>query len=389
WSAHMDLLLPEGLDKQPLSAIAAKIQAAGFNCVRMNTATYMFTRLEYGNVTIPQTLDLFPVPGAKAGVARNNPGLLGVEKNVLDGLMAAVDELGKRNLMVIVDNHVSSPGWCCSNDDGNGFFGDQFFDPYEWLRGLIIMANIFKHHPAVIGISLRNELRGSRQNEAEWYKFMAEGAMAVHKENPDFLVIVSGLSYAGDLGFLHRTPLGVGNLGNKLVYEAHWYAFGNSAQKWAARTNYLCGLITNSIIDKFMFVTQGQNPFPLFLSEFGIDQRGINEADNRYISCLLATVAELDVDWSLWTFQGSYFLRQGNANFEETYGVMDFNWNQFRNPQFLSRLDMIRAINIANNQSPIYRKLFHPQSGKCLGALDGSVFLVNCKAATLWANHVD
>ena len=40
-------------------------------------------------------------------------------------MQAVVNALGEKNVMVILDNHVSTPGWCCSNDDGNGFFGDM------------------------------------------------------------------------------------------------------------------------------------------------------------------------------------------------------------------------------------------------------------------------
>lgn len=81
-----------------------------------------------------------------------------------------VRSLGERDLMVILDNHVSKPGWCCRRDDGNGFFGDAHFDPNVWLDGLTEMATMFAGVANVVGMSLRNELRGPRQNAADWYK---------------------------------------------------------------------------------------------------------------------------------------------------------------------------------------------------------------------------
>ena len=62
------------------------------------------------------------------------------------------------------------PGWCCSNTDGNGFFGDALFDPDVWVDGLTKMATMFAAVPNVVGMSLRNELRGARQNANDWYK---------------------------------------------------------------------------------------------------------------------------------------------------------------------------------------------------------------------------
>jgi hypothetical protein len=47
-------------------------------------------------------------------------------------------------MMVLVDNHVSDPKWCCDSNGGNGVFGDQHFDPKEWLDGLSNAVNSVK-----------------------------------------------------------------------------------------------------------------------------------------------------------------------------------------------------------------------------------------------------
>jgi hypothetical protein len=83
-----------------------------------------------------------------------------------------VKSLGDMDLMVILDNHVTQPGWCCSNSDGNGFFGDQYFDPDLWLMGLTKMATLFNGLTNVVGMSLRNELRGPKQNLNDWYRYI-------------------------------------------------------------------------------------------------------------------------------------------------------------------------------------------------------------------------
>lgn len=82
-----------------------------------------------------------------------------------------VASLDRNNVMMILDNQISKPGWCCSDFDGNGFFGDQYFDPDVWLKGLTIVATMFNNSTNVVGMSLRNELRGPRQNVSVWYRY--------------------------------------------------------------------------------------------------------------------------------------------------------------------------------------------------------------------------
>ncbi|PIN07243.1 Cellulase [Handroanthus impetiginosus] len=387
WVSHLQPMIAEGLEKKPLNYITRKILASGFNCVRFTWATYMFTRPDYGNLKVSESLDKFGLAVAKAGMAQNNPQFLNM--SVVEVHKAVVDGLGRNKLMVLLDNHVSQPNWCCGENDGNGFFGDANFDPAEWLEGLAIVARTYKGNSTVVAMSLRNELRGPRQNVEDWYKYMQEGANTIHKENPDFLVIISGLSYDTNLNFLKTKPFGL-NLNNKLVYEAHWYSFGTPADKWVAQTNKICGILTKSARENYLFLTTGNPSFPVFMSEFGINEEGVNEADNRYVSCFLARVAEYDVDWALWTFQGSYILREGKVNLDESYGVFDFKWDRLRNPLFIQRLQLIRQTNQALTPGrQTHYIMFHPQSGQCAQIGKANIFLAKCTAASKWGRHQD
>lgn len=147
WPSHLQPMIAEGLEKKPLNDVVKQIAALGFNCVRFTWPTYMFTRPDYGNLKVSESLDKFNLTAAKAGFARNNPEFLNA--TVVELHAAVVDELGKNNLMVVLDNHISRPGWCCSNDDGNGFFGDVDFSPDEWLQGLTAVARKYKGNAAV------------------------------------------------------------------------------------------------------------------------------------------------------------------------------------------------------------------------------------------------
>lgn len=192
-------------------------------------------------------------------------------------------------------------------------------------------------------MSMRNELRGPHQNVASWYKYMQQGAVSIHQENPDILVIFSGLSYDTNLKFLKSEPLSI-NLDNKLVFESHWYPFGQPSDKWIFQTNEYCANVTKWFMENsgFLFLTD-KNSLPLFLSEFGLDQRGENEMENRYFICLLMTMAENDIDWALWQLPGSFMLREGEVEKEDVFGMYDFKWKKLRNSTILEKLQFVQT----------------------------------------------
>lgn len=143
WAAHLEPMLAEGLEKTPLEEIVGELAKMHFNCVRLTWPTFMFTRPSYGQVQVAQTLDSLGLKNAKEGIAKNNPFIL--KMTHVQAYEAVINELGAQRIMVLLDNHISKPEWCCSNTDGNGFFGDEYFHPEEWLQGLTLVAKRFRH----------------------------------------------------------------------------------------------------------------------------------------------------------------------------------------------------------------------------------------------------
>ncbi|KAJ8526971.1 hypothetical protein K7X08_029448 [Anisodus acutangulus] len=155
-------MLPEGLDQQPVSRIARHISLMGFNCVRLTWATYMFTR--HSNLTVAQSLINNGLHDAMSGIGKKNPQLLGL--TVVEAHRAVIEELDRHGVMSVLDNQrFRSPPQTC-------------------LPNLI-----------VIGISLRNELRGPFTNQSVWYENVQKGAKTIHRANPNLLIIISGLDY--------------------------------------------------------------------------------------------------------------------------------------------------------------------------------------------------
>lgn len=192
-------------------------------------------------------------------------------------------------------------------------------------------------------MSLRNEFRGPLQNESIWYKYIEKGARTIHKANPKLLVIVSGLHYDLSFAFLKEKSLKI-NFKNKLVYEIHRYVFTAGETKlWLNQPfSKACERITQEIHKQAGFLVEGQNAAPLFVSEFGVKQVELGRADSLFLGCFLGYLAEMDLDWSLWALQGSYYIRHGLHGFDETYGMLNSNWSFIRNPDFHQKLQLIQ-----------------------------------------------
>ncbi|XP_060208312.1 glycosyl hydrolase 5 family protein-like [Lycium barbarum] len=382
WVSHLEVMLAEGLSKQPVDTISKSIKE-GFNCVRLTWPLFLFTNDSLASLTVRQNFNNLGLVESISGLQANNPNIL--DLSLLNAYQAVVASLGNNNVMVILDNHISKPGWCCSNFDGNGFFGDQYFNPDLWVQGLTKVATTFKNVTNVVGMSLRNELRGPRQNVIDWYRYMQKGAEAVHAANPDVLVILSGLYYDKDLSFLRQRPINL-TFSGKLVFEIHRYSFTDSKAWETGNPNQVCGQILNDIMSRGGFLL-GQG-YPLFVSEFGVDQRGTNVNDNRYFNCFMGLAAELDFDWALWTLVGSYYLREGVVGLNEYYGILDYNWCETRNSSFLQRISSVQSPfqGPGYNETRSHKVIFHPMTGLCVRRISllQPLELGPCSEADAW-----
>ncbi|KAJ4975007.1 hypothetical protein NE237_008181 [Protea cynaroides] len=392
WVSHLKPMLAEGLSQQPLDVISKRIISMGFNCVRLTWPTFMVTNDSLASMTVRQSFQSLGLLDSIAGIQVNNPSLL--DLSVIQAFQVVVSNLGDNNVMVILDNQVSKPLWCCNKCDGNGFFGDKYFKPDIWLEGLSAMATMFNGTSNVVAMSLRNELRGPRENTVDWYRYvytyihtyiakmiyssygsvlilhhflryMQKGAETVHAANPNVLVIFSGLNFDSDLSFLrnHQVKL---TFNGKLVFEFHWYSFTNGNIWENGNPNQVCGSKLNNVMTSAGFLLE--QGWPLFVSEFGVDQSGTNVNDNRFFNCFFGIAAELDWDWALWTLVGSYYIRQGVSGVEETYGVLNYAWNDIQNPSFLQRISTLQTPFQGPGVSNVrpYNIILHPLTGLCV-----------------------
>ncbi|ERS96619.1 glucosyll hydrolase family 5 protein/cellulase [Sporothrix schenckii 1099-18] len=358
WAGHMEVNLPEGLHKQPISFLADWIRDQGFNCVRL---TYSIDHALNPNTLVS---DAFTNAATAAGVPLTNmtamyndavavnPFMGEATTTTRDVYDAVIDALWERGVMTLLDNHVSKASWCCDLTDGNGWwdtaFGyiaanSQYFHTAEWLQGLQAMASwAYANHPGVVAMSLRNELRQllfqDTNNGDDWYDLVSEAGSLVHQANPNVLVVVGGISSATDLSSVRISRMlnTTGWLG-KHVWEWHSYSFTVTFPRILP-----CALLKDLYGGFAGFVlTQGKDyTGPLLLSEFGVGQTGgtidggLSSDDSTYLSCLTEYMESNDSDWVVWALQGSYYVRGGQTDYDETWGLLNHDWSALRNPQF-------------------------------------------------------
>ena len=213
----MELFAVDGLNKQPLDAIVATIVALGFNCVRL-----------------PFSLELLfedpPVPAIAVDPALNPdlpPGIRGMA--LLDRTIEAMTSAG---LMVVLNNHNSKAGWCCSGTSEEGIWHNSIYSVDRWYDSIRLMGRRYRNNSLVVAYDLRNEIHdvnatkltwGATDDEhTDWRVASTKGARALQEAAPNMLVVLSGLCYGYELRAMRASPPEM-LVPDKLVYTSHTY----------------------------------------------------------------------------------------------------------------------------------------------------------------------
>ena len=231
-----------------------------------------------------------------------NPQLKG--KTSMEVFDATVKSLTDAGVMVILNNHISDAGWCCSETDGNGMWYNPNYPEETWINILAELTERYKDNKLVVGNDLRNELRADRKHKKtpkwatgnpknDWMMAAKKAASQVQAHNPDLLIIVEGLSYANDLTGIKENPLLL-DTPNKLVYSAHAYDWELSNYTTYAET-------AKDYDDAFGYIvkdTSAAYHAPLWLGEFGTNSKSNYwKFTNQYIK-------ERGLHYAYWAFNG-------------------------------------------------------------------------------------
>ncbi|KAJ9136688.1 Glycoside hydrolase [Pleurostoma richardsiae] len=352
WPGAADVMIPEGLQFQSVESIVSKLKSIGMNAIRLTYAIEMIDQIyENGGEDIPIKTAFLEGLGAENGtkvfnqVLDKNPGF---NPNItrLQVFDAVVAECAKQHIYVHLDNHISKGMWCCDTEDGNSWWGDTYFSVANWTRGLAYMADHGKAWPNLMSMSLRNEPREPQNNatlDAEtynweyWYKYIKQGTDAINGANPDVLIFLSGLGFDTYLTpVVQGTALTPGNstfsrtdfpgYADKLVLDLHNYQ----------TTSTNCTSLQKDLYnDGFQALTPAAaNMFPVMLTEFGLAM------DNTswhavYPTCLASYLPAQKAGWFIWVLAGSYYIRHGVQDSDETWGLLTHDWSTWRSPSYI------------------------------------------------------
>jgi endoglucanase len=333
----------EGLEAQPLASLVSTIKGLGFNAVRLLWSNQM--------------VETNPVVGNYALTA--NPSLEG--ENALTIFDAVVNALTSQGIMVILDNHMSNAGWCCSTTDNNELWYNTQYPQTSWVADWQMMAQRYASNPWVIGADLRNEPRSPATwggpASTDWHAAAELGGNAVLGANPNMLIFVEGVNYAGDLSGVASLPVQL-NVANRVVYEAHDYGFWYKG--FSSYASYV-----NTITPKWGYLVTGANPQPLWIGEFGTCNSGntcvnsSSESDlGNWFNAMTSYVEANGLDWSYWAINGTTETGNGGGfGAVEGYGVLNTSWNASALPALTARLQSMMTtsagINLVANAGPV------------------------------------
>ncbi|KAJ4215060.1 hypothetical protein NW759_010089 [Fusarium solani] len=357
WPGHGEVMVPEGLQYQSIQEVIADLKSIGMNAIRLTFATELVDQIYDNNGEDVDLQTAFEEGLGKENgtivlkkVLENNPSFTPQTKR-LEVYDAIAAECLKQHVYINLDNHISTGKWCCGGTDGNTWWGDTEFDADRWARGNAYMAAHSRSWPAKISQSLRNEprpptnnedLRSKSYNWRDLYKFMRQGADAVHEADPNSLIIISGLNYDTFV-----TPLFTGaaldpstqkfsrddfaGYGEKLVLEIHNYENSIGSCSSLRYNLYTKGFQAMNASDPAT-----KNVFPVMLTEFGHSMEGDNyNKAKTYMSCLSEYLPEAQASWFIWVIVGRYYTRQGIQEFDDSWGIKKPDWSGWRNEQYI------------------------------------------------------
>jgi len=359
-------MIPEGLQYSSIADIVSKIKSLDMNVIRLTYAIEMIDNIfENDGVDVKVSDALNTALGSVNGslvfaqIMENNPSL-GSDVTRLQVFDAVAAECFNQEIYVHLDNHVSKGIWCCATDDGNSWFGDTFFSAANWTRGLGFMASHGEAWGNLMSMGMRNELRSPDDNTtlvtteygwSDWYTNMIAAATTIHGANTNPLIFFSGLGFDTDM-----TPIPTGAeltdaagvatpqtfiassfpFADKIVIEIHNYD----------GTATSCSDLEDSLISTGYDAMVGGdgiiNVVPVVMTEFGYANDNTTW-ETVYPTCLstfLPGFAGGPAGWMVWVLAGSYYIRQGCQDCDETWGLLTHDWSDFRSTENIDNLIM-------------------------------------------------
>jgi endoglucanase len=344
--------VPEGLERQPLDALIARIRALGFNAIR----------LPFSNQAVEQN----PLITARVDA---NPALKGLHAlDVLDQIVAAA---GSQGLRIILDDQRSSAG---IDPNESGLWYTKGYPESAWIADWKTLAARYKGNPTVVGVDLRNEphtlppgpwtlksylhqgatwgpYKGKDNPATDWRLAAERGGNAVLSVNPQLLIFVEGIQQYPDpsqpggvdaswwgsiLTPAANYPVVLSVL-HQLVYSTHEYGPFKYPMPWLGPRMTYKSLVAEW--KKHWATAAAKLRVPLFLGEFGTcgsSPRCVSDtkpgAQGLWFSFLLRYLrTHPAMGWAFWALNANDTQNKAMVNY-----VLQSDWHTVRLPALIA-----------------------------------------------------
>ncbi|KAF7551450.1 hypothetical protein G7046_g7714 [Stylonectria norvegica] len=311
YGASDELFVAGGLDVQHRNVIAQSIKRLGFNSVR----------LPYADELVMKN------PVVEASTVAANLDLVGL--TALEVFAAVVKALTDAGLAVIVNNHITSAAWCCGADPCDAGWANDHLGPVcrvrqnedTWINNWEIIMLPHLHNKLVIGVDLRNEVRGlwGTMPWAKWASAAERCSNRLLKLNPEWLVVVEGTESANDVSGAAQRPIRL-DVEDVLVYSAHVYGWSG----WGSRD----GRFVQRDYDSFARTMRHNWGYlleagtaPVWVGEFGSPHQP-SVGDAHYWKNLMRYLKEVDADFGYWALNP----RKPHGNEPDSYSLVQDDW---------------------------------------------------------------
>ncbi|KAH7170954.1 glycoside hydrolase superfamily [Dactylonectria macrodidyma] len=311
YGASDELFVPGGLDIQHRNTIAESIKKLGFNSVR----------LPYADEVIMKN----PVIGAQLVSA--NPDLVGMR--ALDIFNAVVTALTDAGIAVIVNNHITSAAWCCGANPCDAAWANDYLGSFcsvkqteeEWIQHWETIMQPLTDNPLVIGVDLRNEIRGlwGTMPWSKWAPAAEKCGNRLLAMKPSWLVIVEGTESSNDLSHAGERPVQL-DVENRLVYSAHvyaWSGWGSTEGRFLQRTYES---FAETMRYNWGYLLEG-DVAPVWVGEIG-SGRSPSVGSANYWQNLMRFLKGVDADFGYWAINP----RKPAGNESESYSLVEDDW---------------------------------------------------------------
>lgn len=201
-------------------------------------------------------------------------------------------------------------------------------------------------------MSLYNELRPPFTGEIEglmdnytwavWYDHVKQGTQVIHDANQDVLIFLSGMLGGTDLqAVVEGAPLEPSTAtfdladfpANKIVLELHNYGILSPVVD--------CPSFEQELLDAGFSAGPGGDAalrLPVVMSEWGFANDDVTWRNGTYATCMqrfLRDAMPADAGWMVWVIAGSYYVREGVQDYDESWGLLDHDWSDWRSPEYI------------------------------------------------------